>query len=167
MKQEGGIYSKGKSDENITSFTSTDTTQQTTSELEGRRWQAANNTQGQSILVIDDNAMSLDLFGDIFTIEGYTIYKANSAQDGIKLAQQYRPNIIVMDIVMPELDGIEATRQIKSCPITAESLVIACSALALPDIREEALEAGCDAYITKPVEPKHLVEQVGKDAGIF
>ncbi|MCP4399461.1 MAG: response regulator [bacterium] len=116
----------------------------------------------QSILVVDDNQMNLDLMTGVFRTAGYTVYTANSGQAGIDTTKAVMPDAIVMDLAMPGMDGFEATRQIKQHPATANITVIACSAFATKDFQKRAFQAGCEGYITKPIEPERLVDQFTK-----
>lgn len=113
-----------------------------------------------TLLVIDDDEGNLHLFAKIFRGVGYTLYQAQSALEGIQLAQTHLPDAIIMDLSMPEMDGFEATQRLKQNPLTAPIPVIACSALATQESQQKALQAGCIGFITKPVEPKHLLHQV-------
>ncbi len=114
----------------------------------------------RSILVIDDNEMNLNLMSGVFETSGYTVYEASSAKQGLELAQQVLPDTIVMDLAMPGMDGFEATEMLKRDPTTTDITVIACSAFATSEYKERALQMGCEGYITKPIEPNRLVEQV-------
>jgi PAS domain S-box-containing protein len=117
---------------------------------------------GRTILVVDDNEINLNLLGDIFSESGYTVYSASSGKKGIELALEKRPDAVLMDLAMPEMDGFEATQILKHNPTTRDTTIIACSAFAMSEFKEKALRAGCEGFITKPVEPKRLVEQVKK-----
>jgi CheY-like chemotaxis protein len=119
-------------------------------------------TGTQSILVVDDNQMNLDLMAGVFRTAGYTVYIANSGQEGVDTAKAVVPDVIVMDLAMPGMDGFEATHQIKQHPPTSDITVIACSAFATKDYQKRAFQAGCEGYITKPIEPEHLIEQITK-----
>jgi two-component system cell cycle response regulator DivK len=114
------------------------------------------------ILIIDDNELNLELLGSIFENERYTVLTSISGKEGIRMARQHQPDIVIMDLAMPDMDGIEATQAIKRDPITADIPVIACSALVSTDMREQAFEAGCEGYIPKPVDPQYLVKQVAR-----
>jgi CheY-like chemotaxis protein len=116
----------------------------------------------QSILVVDDNKMNLDLMASIFRSAGYLVHIADSGQTGIQIAREVVPDVIVMDLGMPGMDGFEATQQIKQVPAIKDIPVIACSAFATRDSQKRAFQAGCEGYITKPIEPERLVEQVTK-----
>lgn len=114
----------------------------------------------RSILVVDDNEMNLNLMSGVFKTSGYTVYEATSAEQGLELARHARPDTIVMDLAMPDMDGFEATEILKRDPDTEAITVIACSAFATSEYKERALRVGCEGYITKPIEPNRLVEQV-------
>jgi signal transduction histidine kinase/CheY-like chemotaxis protein len=115
-----------------------------------------------SILVVDDNEMNLTLQGEIFENAGYKVYRAISAKEGIELANRVKPDVILMDLAMPEMDGFEATQRLKQNPATQEIPVVACSAFALNEFKERAAQIGFAGYITKPIEPHRLVQQVQK-----
>jgi CheY-like chemotaxis protein/two-component sensor histidine kinase len=113
----------------------------------------------QTILIVDDNQMNLELEASIFRGAGYTVYTAESGEAGIEQASETLPDIILMDLAMPGMDGFEATQRILQQPATADIVIIACSAFATKDHQIRAAEAGCKGYITKPVDPNRLVEQ--------
>jgi signal transduction histidine kinase len=115
-----------------------------------------------SILVVDDNDLNLNLMSHILEAAGYKVYKAKSAPEGIDLATKLSPEAILMDVAMPGMDGFEATRFLKQSPETADITVIACSAFPVHEYKDRAVQAGCEGYIMKPIEPHRLVEQVTK-----
>ena len=114
----------------------------------------------RTILVVDDNEMNLNLMTSVFASAGYAVLKAASAQEGIARAKEVLPSTILMDLAMPGMDGFEATRLLKAQPETAHITVIACSAFTAPEYKEKAAQVGCEGYITKPIEPNRLIEQV-------
>ncbi|WP_372369314.1 response regulator [Candidatus Uabimicrobium sp. HlEnr_7] len=116
----------------------------------------------KSILVVDDHPMNLDLVASIFNNNGYTVYKESSGHSGIETAQKIKPDVILMDLAMPQVDGFKATKMLKESPETRDITIIACSAFTTKDFKEKAYDAGCEGYITKPIEPNHLVKQVKK-----
>ena len=115
-----------------------------------------------TVVVIDDNELSLSLIEAVFEGEGYTVYTAKSAQEGIEIIKKTVPDVILMDLAMPDINGIEATKMLKQNPETAHIPVIGCSAFATKEFKDQAYQAGCIGYITKPVEPHRLIEQVRK-----
>jgi CheY-like chemotaxis protein len=116
----------------------------------------------QSILIIDDDDVNRNLLEEIFTSAGHTVYAAETATDGMALAVKHRPDVILMDLVMEDLDGFEATMRLRQHQLTAHIPVIACSAVATKEFQTKALEAGCVGYISKPVEPERLKGLVKK-----
>lgn len=113
-----------------------------------------------SVLVIDDDEMNLQLMESIFELAGYTLYKALSGQEGIKIARDVLPDVIIMDLAMPDMDGLEATQLLKHDSLTAGIPVIACSAFVTRESKEKAFQAGCEDFISRPIEPDRLIEQV-------
>lgn len=116
----------------------------------------------ESILIIDDDIMNLNLHKTIFETAGYTVYTAKSGPEGLALIQQTPPEVILMDLAMPGMDGFEVTQQLQQHPETAKIPIIACSAFATRDSQQKAFDTGCVGYITKPVNPERLVAQVKK-----
>ena len=113
-----------------------------------------------SVMIVDDDEMNLDLHRSIFQRGKYTVYLARSGKECLTMLESVTPDVILMDIGMPGMDGFEATHQIKQQAATAHIPVIACSAFATKDIQEKAIKAGCVGYISKPVDPVHFVAQV-------
>jgi PAS domain S-box-containing protein len=116
----------------------------------------------QTVLVVDDDNMNLLLMKSVFRTTGCTVYTARSGQEAIDIAKEKLPDLIMMDLSMPGIDGIEATQQLRQYPATAKTVVIACTALAIEDAQEQALQAGCDGFIRRPIEPDRLLEKVAK-----
>ena len=122
--------------------------------------QADEDAQYESVLVVDDDDMNLMLFTDVFKLEGHTVYLTSSGQEAIAIAQAQQPDVIIMDLAMPDVDGFEATQMLKQNPATAGITIIACSALATEDVQIKALALGCDGFITKPIQPEILLRKV-------
>ncbi len=112
------------------------------------------------ILVIEDNMDTYELVRFILEKNGYETFLAMNGRDGVNAASKQLPDLIIMDLAMPEMDGWTATRLIKSNARTASIPLIALTAHALPSDRQRALEAGCDDYIVKPMELEELLEMV-------
>lgn len=112
------------------------------------------------ILLVEDNEMNRDMLSRRLKRKGYEVVIACDGVEGVRLAQEESPALILMDMSLPELDGWEATRQIKSGEGTQGIPVIALTAHAMAGDREKALEAGCDDYDTKPVEFKRLLGKI-------
>ena len=112
------------------------------------------------LLVVEDNEMNLDMLTRRLQRRGYEIISAMDGARGVALAQSELPDLILMDISLPVLDGWEATRQIKSASETKAIPVIALTSHAMAGDREKCLEAGCDDFDTKPVEISRLTGKI-------
>jgi len=114
------------------------------------------------ILVVEDNMDTYELLRFILERNEYESFLAMNGRDGVNAARLQMPDLILMDLSMPEMDGWEATRRIKTDSKTASIPLIAVTAHALPGDRKRALEAGCNDYLTKPLDLHELVQLVGK-----
>jgi two-component system, cell cycle response regulator DivK len=112
------------------------------------------------ILLVEDNEMNRDMLSRRLQRRGYEIIIGVDGGEGVAKAQTEAPDLILMDMSLPVLDGWEATRQLKAAPETQSIPVIALTAHAMSGDREKALEAGCDDYDTKPIEFTRLVEKI-------
>jgi two-component system, cell cycle response regulator DivK len=112
------------------------------------------------ILVVEDNEMNRDMLSRRLQRRGYEVVIAVDGQEGVALAQSEVPDLILMDMSLPVLDGWEATRQLKAASETKSIPIVALTAHAMSDDREKALEAGCDDYDTKPIEMPRLLAKV-------
>jgi two-component system cell cycle response regulator DivK len=114
------------------------------------------------ILIIEDDPKNLTLFRDLLQRFGYTTIEATNGKKGIKLARANKPDLILMDIQLPVMDGIEATRILKSDPETKNIPILALTSYAMKGDREKILQAGCDAYLAKPVDVQELLATVAR-----
>lgn len=114
------------------------------------------------ILLVEDNEMNRDMLSRRLERKGYQIIMAVDGNEGVQKAQTDNPDLILMDMSLPVLDGWEATKIIKAFPATQNIPVIALTAHAMAGDREKALEAGCDDYDTKPIELPRLLEKIEK-----
>ena len=112
------------------------------------------------ILVVEDNEENWDMLSRRLLRRGYEVEHALDGQQAMALAASSHPDLILMDVNLPVLDGLEATRQIKATADTSLIPIIALTAHAMSGDREKALQAGCDDYHTKPVEFPRLLEQI-------
>ena len=112
------------------------------------------------ILVIEDQEDLRGVLRDLFTNSGYTVIEAVDGAAGVASAKSDRPDIILMDIQMPIIDGYEATRQIKADPNLTSIPIVAVSSFAMKGDEEKARAAGCDEYVTKPYSPVQLLRLV-------
>jgi two-component system cell cycle response regulator DivK len=112
------------------------------------------------ILYIEDNLDNLVLVRRILKAAGFELLEATSARDGIDLAEQHLPELILMDINMPEMDGLAATRHLRKLVPLQNTPIIALTANLMPQVLDDMLAAGCDGYISKPVHVDTLPEQI-------
>ena len=112
------------------------------------------------ILLVEDNEMNQDMLSRRLQRRGYEVVIAVDGGQGVVMAQAQEPDLILMDMSLPVLDGWEATRRVKSDPATNAIPVIALTAHAMAEDKEKCLAAGCDEYDTKPVEFNRLIEKI-------
>ena len=112
------------------------------------------------ILLVEDNEENRDMLSRRLTRRGYKVVIAMDGGQGVTLAQTEAPDLILMDMNLPVLDGSEATRQLRAAPATRSIPIIALTAHAMAGDREKALEAGCDDYDTKPIEFERLLGKI-------
>ncbi len=117
------------------------------------------------ILLIEDNEMNRDMLSRRLMKKGYGIFMAVDGEKGVELALSLKPDLILMDMSLPVLDGWEATRRIKANPETHHIPVIALTAHAMGEDRQRAMEAGCDDYDTKPIELARLLLKIASFLG--
>jgi CheY-like chemotaxis protein len=110
----------------------------------------------EPILVVDDNPLNLKLTRVVLAGEGFDVRTAMDADETFAMLESFRPRLILMDLQLPGMDGLELTRRIKSDPNTAAIPIVALTAYAMKGDDRRALEAGCDGYITKPVDTRSL-----------
>ena len=112
------------------------------------------------ILLVEDNEMNRDMLSRRLERRGYQVVIAVDGEQGLRIAQSQAPDLILMDMSLPVLDGWEAARRLKAAPETQAIPIIALTAHAMVGDREKAIEAGCDDYDIKPVEFQRLVEKI-------
>jgi CheY-like chemotaxis protein len=112
------------------------------------------------ILVVEDNERNLKLLRDLLEYEGYGVRAARTAEDGIALAVSEPPDLVLMDLQLPGIDGIEALRRLRESPRTANIPVVAVTAQAMKQDRERVLQAGFDGYVEKPISVRAFPDQV-------
>jgi CheY-like chemotaxis protein len=117
-------------------------------------------TAGSVILVVEDNARNMKLVRDVLNHVGYRTLEAATAEDGLALARAEQPGLVLMDVQLPGMDGVEALERLRADPVTADVRVVALTAFAMKEDRERFLAAGFDGYLEKPLVVRALPDQV-------
>ncbi len=120
------------------------------------------------ILIVEDNDLNQKLFRDLLGAHGYATHETKDGYEAIRLAKDYHPDLILMDIQLPEISGLDVTREIKKNPETAHIPIVAVTAFAMKDDEDKILKAGCQAYLSKPIALApflHTVQQFINSAG--
>jgi CheY-like chemotaxis protein len=113
-----------------------------------------------TILIVEDNDLSRDMLSRRLLKRGYAVLTAADAEIGMEIVQRELPQLVLMDMSLPRVDGWEATRRLKADPLTQAIPIIALTAHAMAGDRESAIEAGCDDYDTKPVDLPRLLTKI-------
>lgn len=111
---------------------------------------------GESIMIIDDNPINLKLEKILLTVEGYDIRTATDAEEALTVLASFKPKLILMDLQLPGMTGLELTQKLKSDMKYKDIIILAVTAYAMKGDKEKALAAGCDGYIAKPIDTKSL-----------
>ena len=114
----------------------------------------------KTILIVEDNEKNMKLVRDILRHNGYETVEATTGEEGVRLASERRPDLVLMDIQLPDIDGIEALRRIRAEPTLDRVPVIAVSASVMPDDQQKIVTSGFEAFVTKPINLKHFLETV-------
>jgi CheY-like chemotaxis protein len=115
---------------------------------------------GEPILIVDDTPINLKLTRILLVNEGYKVLTASTAEEALELLRVFHPDLVLADIQLPGMDGLEMTRRIKLDPHTRDIAVVALTAFAMQGDEQKALAAGCDGYITKPVDTHTFGERI-------
>ncbi len=115
---------------------------------------------GELILIVEDNDLNLELVRDLLQVSGYHTLEAVNATDGVALATAHRPDLILMDVQLPDGDGVAALERLRAQPGLVLTTVVALTAFAMREDRERLLAAGFDGYMSKPIEIRAFLEQV-------
>jgi len=116
----------------------------------------------ERILIVDDNVTNLKLVAYLMKAKGYEVATAVDAESALEEVRTNRPRLILMDLQLPGTDGLELTRQLKADPATREIKVIAVTAYAMKGDQDRAIAAGCDDYVTKPIDTRTLPETIAR-----
>jgi CheY-like chemotaxis protein len=115
---------------------------------------------GEAILIVDDNPVNLKLLRITLVVAGYDVKTAIDAEQTMLVLASFRPRLILMDIQLPGMDGLELTRRLKADPTTSGAIVLAVTAYAMKGDEQRALLAGCDGYVTKPIDTRTLAATI-------
>ncbi len=115
---------------------------------------------GERILVVEDNELNMKLFYDVLQASGYTMLKAGTGEDAVELAAAQAPDLVLMDVQLPGIDGVETLARLRTDEQTASIRVLALTAQAMDGDRSRFLEAGFDGYLSKPVDVAELLRMV-------
>ena len=115
---------------------------------------------GNKILIIEDNLLNLDLATDLLEANGFVVSSAQTAEEGLRLAREILPDLVLMDFGLPGMDGLCATKDLKANPATRHLTVVGLTAHAMKGDEEIALKAGCDGYLTKPIDTRTFIETI-------
>ena len=116
----------------------------------------------KTILVIEDNKLNMKLVNGLIKIGKYRMIEAVDAESGIQLIREQRPDLVLMDIQLPGMDGLSATKVIKEDPDLKDIPIVALTSFAMQGDEEKALAAGCTGYITKPIDTRKFLETVSQ-----
>ncbi len=120
------------------------------------------NGAAKTILVVEDNELNMKLFHDLLEAHGYNILQTKDGMEALRMAREHRPDLILMDIQLPEVSGLEVTKWIKEDEDLKSIPVIAITAFAMKGDEEKIREGGCEAYIAKPISVTSFLETVQK-----
>ena len=115
---------------------------------------------GNRILIIEDNLLNLELAKDLLEANGFVVYSARTAEEGLRMARKLLPDLVLMDFGLPGMDGLSATKNLKTDPATRHLTIVGLTAHAMKGDEELALNAGCDGYLTKPIDTRTFVATV-------
>ena len=114
----------------------------------------------EKILVVEDNAQNMKLIEMLLRSKNYTLLEAIDGEEALDMATREQPDLIVMDIQLPKISGLEVTRRLRQMPVFSRTPIIALTAYAMKGDKERFIEAGCDAYLSKPISTRELPEMI-------
>lgn len=120
---------------------------------------------GEQILIVEDNPLNMELARDLLEAWGYTVREASTAQEGIESVRTQKPHLVLMDIQLPGMDGLTATRILREDPNLADLKIVALTAHAMKGDEQKVLEAGCNGYISKPIDTRQFPKQIAEFLG--
>jgi two-component system cell cycle response regulator DivK len=126
---------------------------------------AESSHAAKRILVVEDNELNMKLLNDVLEAHGYEVLSTGEGAVAVAWAQQYRPDLILMDLQLPDMSGLEVTRQLKAGAETASIPIVAVTAFAMAGDEKKALEHGCDAYVAKPIDLRNFLDLIAGFVG--
>jgi CheY-like chemotaxis protein len=117
---------------------------------------------GKTVLLVEDDADNQTIYSVILKHHGYAVLQARDGELGVQMAREHCPDLILMDLTMPLIDGLQATRILKADPSTMRIPIVALTAHGQPEDRQAAHDAGCISFLAKPVEPRRVAAEVGR-----
>lgn len=112
------------------------------------------------VLIVEDNPLNLELAQDLLEVKGFEVLAATSAEDGLNIARKEGPDLVLMDIGLPGMDGLEAIKRLKADPATRELPIVCLTAHAMEGDRDMALRVGAEGYITKPINTREFADTI-------
>ena len=116
----------------------------------------------KTILVVEDNELNMKLFEDLLQAHGYRILTTKDGKEALRMAKEHRPDLVLMDIQLPEISGLEVTRLMKADPDIRHIPVVAVTAFAMKGDEEKIRQGGCEGYISKPISVSRFIETIQK-----
>lgn len=126
---------------------------------------ASSSQTAKRILVVEDNELNMKLLNDVLEAHGYDVLTTGEGAVAFVWARQYRPDLILMDLQLPDMSGLEVTRQLKADADTASIPIVAVTAFAMAGDEKKALEHGCDAYVAKPINLRNFLDLIAAFVG--
>jgi len=114
------------------------------------------------ILIVEDNPENMRLLEMVLRAKNYTLLKATDGEEALDMAMRERPDLIIMDIQLPKMNGLEVTRKLRETPAFSHTPIIAVTAYAMKGNKERVIESGCDAYLSKPISTRELPEMIAE-----
>lgn len=126
------------------------------------RWDSPRGNMPKTVLIVEDNDLNMKLFNDLLQANGYETLQTKDGREALGLARKHKPDLILMDIQLPEISGLEITRMLKEDPDLKAIPVIAVTAFAMKGDEEKIREGGCEGYIAKPISVTSFLQTVAK-----
>jgi two-component system cell cycle response regulator DivK len=127
---------------------------------EEKRWSKESNEMTKTVLIVEDNELNMKLFNDLLEARGYATIQTRDGMEALELARNHRPDLILMDIQLPEVSGLEVTKWLREDELLAKVPVVAVTAFAMKGDEEKIREGGCEAYIAKPISVSSFLDTV-------